>query len=278
MIWKTKNRIIDCSGGPVLVGILNATPDSFSDGGSWTDPERAVGQVAALVAAGAQVIDIGGESTRPGARPVGEAVELARVLPVVERLAGRTAAALSVDTSKPGVARAALAAGAEIVNDVTGLAAPAMRELVAETGAGAVVMHMLGDPNTMQAAPHYEDVVSDVREFFRHRLAQCVASGIDPMQLAFDPGIGFGKTLAHNLALVRATDRARIPDRPLVVGVSRKSFVGSLSGVEEPWERDWPTAVINAWLRHRGVEIFRVHDVRKNRLALRVADAILETP
>jgi dihydropteroate synthase len=274
MIWKAGSRAFDLSRRPLLMGVLNVTPDSFSDGGAWDDPARASARAVALCEEGAEIVDVGGESTRPGALPVSEEEELRRVIPVVGRLAGKIPAAISIDTSKPGVARAAVAAGAEIVNDVTGLRDPAMRELVAESGAGAVVMHMRGEPRTMQEGPSYGDVVAEVGLFFRQRSERCVASGIGIMQLAFDPGIGFGKTLEHNLALLRGLAALRVPGRPLVVGVSRKSFLARISGAERPEDRDWPTAALTCLLRESGAEVFRVHDVRKNALALRMTEAI----
>jgi dihydropteroate synthase len=277
MLWKTRTRTFDLGARAVVMGIVNVTEDSFSDGGRFFDPERAVTHALELAAEGAEILDIGGESTRPGAEPVAEAEELRRVLPVIERLAGDGRFALSVDTMKPGVARAAIEAGAAIVNDVTGLRDPAMREVVRETGAGAIAMHMQGEPRTMQVAPHYEDVVGEIRLFFRQTLEACLACGIDPMTLAFDPGIGFGKTLAHNLALLRGLDAMRAGGRPLVLGVSRKSFIGKVLGSAAMEDREWPTVALTSYGRGAGAQVFRVHAVRPNVEALRMTEAILNT-
>jgi dihydropteroate synthase len=258
------------------MGVVNVTADSFSDGGKFYDLEAAVAHAQQLVADGAEIIDIGGESTRPGATPVEEAEELRRVLPVIERLAGDPRCVLSIDTRKPAVARAALECGAAIVNDVTGLRAPAMREVVRATGAGAIAMHMQGEPQTMQNAPHYANVTAEIREFFRQTFEASVACGIDPMSLAFDPGIGFGKTVAHNLALLRNLASMRVGGRPLVLGVSRKSFLGKVLDSAALEDRAWPTVALTSHGRARGAAIFRVHEVRANAHALRMTEAILQ--
>jgi len=257
------------------MGVLNVTPDSFSDGGRWVDVNAAVAHALEMAAHGAEIIDVGGESTRPGAHPIAEEEELRRVLPVIERLAGEKSIAISIDTMKSGVARAAMERGAKIINDVTGLRDPAVREVVRSTGAAAVIMHMQGDPQTMQAAPHYHDVTREVGEFFRQRLELCLASGIDPTRLAFDPGIGFGKTVAHNLTLLGNLEFVRVGERPLVVGVSRKSFLSKVTGTERVEDRDWPTVALTSFLRERGANILRVHDVQPNVQALRMTEAIL---
>lgn len=257
------------------MGVLNVTPDSFSDGGQWLDLEAAVEHGLEMTAAGAEILDIGGESTRPGADPVPEEEELRRVLPVIAQLRNKTRAVLSIDTMKPRVAQAAVEAGAAIVNDVTGLRDPAMRDVVRSTGAAAVIMHMQGEPRTMQEAPHYSDVIAEIRETFRQIFDTCLASGIDPMRLAFDPGIGFGKTLEHNLLLLREVGALRIDDRPLVVGVSRKSFLGKIVGSTDLADRAWPTVALTSLLRERGAQVLRVHDVKPNVEALRMTEAIL---
>jgi dihydropteroate synthase len=272
MLWQTRTRTFDLSQRGLVMGILNLTPDSFSDGGRWVDVAAAVGHAREMAAHGADIIDIGGESTRPGAAPVSEAEEMRRVLPAIEQLSDL---AISIDTMKPAVARAALATGADIVNDVTGLRNPAMREVVRATGAGAIAMHMQGEPRTMQAAPHYEDVVDEIRETFRQTLDACLACGIDLMCLAFDPGIGFGKTVAHNLTLLRNLEAVRVGERPLVLGVSRKSFIGKVLGSERMEDRDWPTVALTSYLRARGANVLRVHDVKPNAEALRMTEAIL---
>ena len=272
MLWQTRTKTLDLTRHALIMGVVNVTTDSFSDGGQFSSVEKAVAQARTLAAEGAAIIDIGGESTRPGAEPVPEAEEMQRVLPVVERLARDSRLILSIDTMKPGVARAALEAGAEIVNDVTGLRDPEMREVVRASGAGAIAMHMQGSPKNMQWAPHYDNVVAEILIFFRQTFSACLACGIHPMRLAFDPGIGFGKTVEHNLALLRNLDAMRVEGRPLVLGVSRKSFLGKLVGSD----RAWPTVALTSYGRARGANVFRVHDARPNWEALRMMEAILD--
>ncbi len=259
------------------MGVLNITPDSFSDGGLWIDTEAAVAHAIAMARDGAEIIDVGGESTRPGAEPVSEAEELRRVLPVIDRLRGTAGfeAAISIDTMKPRVAQAAAEAGAEIINDVTGLRNEEMRTVVRETKAAAVIMHMRGEPRTMQSAPAYEDVQREIREIFRQRFCACLGSAIERMRLAFDPGIGFGKTVEHNLTLLREIESLRIEDRPLVVGVSRKSFIGKVMNEPEVEARAWPTVALTSFLRAQGANVLRVHDVRPNCEALRMTEAMM---
>ena len=259
------------------MGVLNVTPDSFSDGGSLASADAAVRHGLHMVAEGADVLDVGGESTRPGASPVPAEDELARVIPVVKGLcaAGRDFL-ISIDTSKAGVAEAALAEGADIVNDVTGLRGdPEMPAVVARSGAGTVIMHMQGTPLTMQASPHYGDVVSEVGDFFRQAITRAVSCGIDPMSIALDPGIGFGKTAEHNRLLLRSLPAFAAPGRPLLVGLSRKSFLGWLAGSRRIEERFWPGVALTSFCRERGAAIFRVHDVKPHREALRMTEAIL---
>ncbi len=276
MIWQTKTRSFDLTRRALMMGVVNVTSDSFSDGGQFVDVESACAQARRLAADGAEIIDIGGESTRPGAESVSEAEEMRRVLPVIERLMETTQKfIISIDTMKPEVARAALAAGAEIVNDVTGLRAPAMREVVRASGAGAIAMHMQGTPRDMQFAPAYADVTAEIREFFRQTFEACLRSAIDPMRLAFDPGIGFGKALAHNLALIRNLDSMRVGGRPLVLGVSRKSFIGKALGSTAVGDRAWPTVALTSYGRSQGASVFRVHDALPNAHALRMTEAIL---
>src|SRR5690349_4614321 len=259
---------------PLLMGVINVTPDSFSDGGSFLDPEAAIAQGLRLVQEGAHVLDIGGESTRPGAGPVSEDEELWRVKPVLEGLLG-SGATRSIDTRKPGVARAALELGAGIVNDVTAFRfAPEMAKLVAETGVDCCLMHMLGEPRTMQLDPRYDDVVSDVKAFLEERLAFAVDHGVDEERVWLDPGIGFGKTIAHNLELLPRLDEIVAIGRPVVVGTSRKSFIGKLTG-REPRDRVAGTLATHVIALERGAEIFRVHDVRETVDALKVATATL---
>jgi len=259
----------------MVMGVLNVTPDSFSDGGLHADPGAALSQARRMIEEGADLIDVGGESTRPGAGPVAEAEEIARTRPVVEALRAEWDGEISIDTMKPAVARAALEAGASVVNDVTGLRDPEMVELCVERRCGVVVMHMQGEPRTMQHAPRYGDVVGEVRGFFEERLESLTAAGIEAEALCFDPGIGFGKTLAHNLELLRALPELAVGDRPLLVGVSRKSFIGRLLESDRLGERDAPTVALTAWTRESGARIHRVHEVRPNREALRMVEAIL---
>ncbi len=278
-LWRIAGETIDFRLGAMLMGVLNVTPDSFSDGGEFLDPAAATEQGRRMITEGARIIDIGGESTRPDAAEVDESEELRRVLPVIEKLrAARTTVLLSIDTSKAEVARRALAAGAQIVNDISGgTGDPAMMPLVAESGAGFIIMHMQGTPRTMQTAPHYDDVVMEVRDFFRQQYARALECGIDSMAIAFDPGIGFGKTWQHNLELLRRLPELRIHDRPLVVGVSRKSFLGKIADAPEMADRLAPTIALTALLRERGADVIRVHDVKENFAALRTAEALLES-
>ncbi len=250
------------------MGILNVTLDSFWDGGKYAALSDAVEHARRMLGEGADIIDIGGESTRPGALPVPEEIERARVLPVVEAVAALGAGLLSIDTYKAGVAREAVARGAAIINDISGLRDPAMREAARDTGAGVILCHMQGTPRDMQAAPRYEDVVEEVGVFFRQSLALAIGSGIDPMCIVFDPGIGFGKSVAHNLRLLRHLDT--LAERPLAVGVSRKSFLG---GAME--DRLWPAVAITSFAREQGAAVFRVHDVKAHAEALRMTEAIL---
>ena len=278
-LWKTAGETIDFREGAIIMGVLNVTPDSFSDGGNFFDADLAVERGLRMAVEGARVIDIGGESSRPGADPVPEEEELRRVLPVITKLqAAGLSALISIDTSKAAVARQAVDAGAQIINDITGgQGDAAMMPLAAERGAGLIIMHMQGMPRTMQIEPQYEDVVAEVREFFRQQYARALECGIDPMAIAFDPGIGFGKTLQHNLELLRNLARLRIDDRPLVVGVSRKSFLGKVIDSREVEDRLAPTIAMTALLRERGADLIRVHDVKPNAVALQATEAFLAT-
>ncbi len=258
------------------MGVLNVTPDSFSDGGRFFDPDRAIAHAKTMIAQGADVIDVGGESTRPGAGTIDAEEEKRRVLPVITELRRHADTLISIDTSKAEVAEAALEAGAKIINDVTGgRGDKAMWPLAAERRCAVIVMHMQGTPRTMQMAPHYDDVVAEVGEFFRQQYACAIKLGIDPMTLGFDPGIGFGKTPAHNLALLKNLPLMRVGDQPLVVGVSRKSFLRKIAGSNGS-ERDplLPTVAFTSLLRVTGADVLRVHDVKENLEALRVADAL----
>jgi dihydropteroate synthase len=260
------------------MGVLNVTPDSFSDGGRFFQTPQALAQARKMIVNGANIIDIGGESTRPGAEPVDAAEEKRRVIPVIKELARE--ALISIDTSKAEVAAAALDAGAKIVNDVTGgRGDEAMWPLLVKRGAAFIIMHMQGTPRTMQRAPSYHDVVAEVTDFFRQQYARALKFGLDPMTLAFDPGIGFGKTLEHNLSLLKNLPRLRVDDRPLVVGVSRKSFLGKISGHNGSiHNRLLPTVAFTSLLRMNGADVLRAHDVEENVEALRVADALRSAP
>jgi dihydropteroate synthase len=257
-----------------LMGIVNVTPDSFSEGGRYADPRAAIEHGRRLLAEGADILDVGGESTAPGAEPVAAGVELERVVPVVTALAG-DGATVSIDTSKAEVAAAALDAGAGIVNDVTALRGdPGMAALCAERGPTVVLMHMLGTPRTMQDHPQYREVVADVREFFKERLAAARAAGIDEERIWLDPGIGFGKTDPHNAALLRRLDELAALGRPLVVGTSRKSFIGRVDG-SPPEDRLGGTIASSLLAAANGAAVLRVHDVAEMRQALRLAEAVL---
>lgn len=257
-----------------LMGVVNVTPDSFSDGGLYLDPEAAIAHGRELVEAGAEILDVGGESTRPGAEPVEAEEELRRVVPVIEGLRD-AGAELSVDTSKAPVAAAALDAGATIVNDVTALRGDSeMAGLCAERGATVVLMHMLGEPRTMQVDPRYDDVVAEVRAFLAERLGAAVGAGIAAEDVWLDPGIGFGKTAAHNMELLRRLAELRQPGRPLVIGTSRKSFIGKVDG-SGPGERLGGTIASSVLAAAEGAEVLRVHDVAEVGQALAVTAAIL---
>ena len=258
------------------MGVLNVTPDSFSDGGEFFATDAAIGSGIKMALEGADVIDVGGESTRPGAEPVSVKEELRRVIPVIQGLRAKIDIYISIDTSKSEVADAALDAGASIINDVTaGRGDQKMLSLAARRKAAIVLMHMQGEPRTMQKNPHYEDVVTEVADFFRQQYARTLECGVDPMTIAFDPGIGFGKTLEHTLTLLKNLERLRVHDRPLVVGVSRKSFLGKLVDSSKMSERASPTIALTGILRGRGADILRVHDVKSNVSALRAAEAVL---
>ena len=260
---------------PALVmGILNVTPDSFSDGGLYLDPGLAVERAHWLVAEGADLIDVGGESTRPGAAPVDESDELSRVVPVVERLCRELKVPVSIDTRKPAVAERCLDLGVAVVNDIgANREDPAMWRIVARHQAGYVAMHMQGDPLTMQARPEYGDVVDEVIGFFLDRLGRLRESGITPDQVVLDPGIGFGKSLDHNLSLLAHIDRFLPLGRPVLLGVSRKSFLGRVLGVTET-ERLPGALACSVWAAARGVQLFRTHDVAPTVQALRTLEAV----
>jgi dihydropteroate synthase len=259
-----------------IMGVVNVTPDSFSDGGLFYDHDGATAHALRLAGDGADILDVGGESTRPYAQAVPADEEIRRVAPVIERLAeARTGVRVSIDTSKAAVARVAVDAGATYVNDVTAFRGdPALAELVAERGLPCCLMHMLGTPRTMQEDPHYDDVVSDVKAFLEERLAFAVAAGVPEERVHLDPGIGFGKTIDHNLELLRRLDEIVAIGRPVVVGTSRKWFIGRITG-REVRDRTYGTLATNVLALERGARLFRVHDVAATRDALAVAAATL---
>jgi dihydropteroate synthase len=275
MIWNTGRRTFDLAQRGVIMGVINVTPDSFSDGGNFTSFEAAVEHGLRLVDEGAEILDIGGESTRPGAAPVPAEEELRRVIPVIEGLAAKTTAALSIDTSKASVARAAVAAGAEIINDVTALRGDDdMAHVAAASGAAVVLMHMRGTPRTMQQDPQYDDVVTEVATHLAQRIDAACAAGIGSDRIAIDLGIGFGKTVEHNLQLIAGLGRFAALGYPVLLGVSRKSFLATAAQCQNVDDRDVPTAVLTAEGFRLGARIFRVHAARPNTQALRLAESL----
>ncbi len=272
-IWNCCGREVDCAERTRVMGILNATPDSFSDGGKFQTLEEAVERSLEMVGEGADIIDIGGESTRPGAEPVQPLEEIERTVPIVGKLRAQTDALISIDTQKAAVARAAVAAGADIINDVSALADPDMASVVAETGAGLVLMHMQGTPGTMQNRPVYADAVSEVRNFLEERMAFAVSKGVSAAQIVLDPGIGFGKTDEHNLALLNGIGELAAAGRPVLIGVSRKSLFGRLLGrdVNERLAGSLAAAVFAVM---HGAQLLRVHDVKESCDAIRLVDTL----
>jgi dihydropteroate synthase len=274
MLWHCRHRTIDLT-RPVVMGILNVTPDSFSDGGRYADTEAALARAGQIVAEGAAIIDVGGQSTRPGALAVEESVEIARVLPVIEGIAATYDIAISIDTSKPAVMAAAVAAGACIINDVYALRAPGARAAAARAQAGVCLMHMQGEPRTMQESPHYNDVVAEVSEFLLRERQACVDAGVAGQSIAFDPGFGFGKSLEHNLTLLRELPRFAALNAPLLVGVSRKSVIGKVLGktVNDLLYGGLGLAALTV---AGGARIIRTHDVAPTRDAIRMVSVVLQ--
>jgi dihydropteroate synthase len=259
---------------PKIMGILNVTPDSFSDGGQFDSAASACSQAEALLVSGADIIDVGGESTRPFAEPVTEKEELTRVIPVIRAIRRKHSIPISIDTTKAEVARHALEAGADIINDISALRKdPKMIELVRQTSVPLIIMHMQGTPGDMQLKPQYKNVVTEVVGFFQERLAWLAEQGIDSSRITVDPGIGFGKSLAHNLSLLKNLAEIKALGCPLLLGHSRKRFIADITGFEVE-DRDLPTAVISALTCASGVDILRVHDVAATRQALQMAEAI----
>jgi len=258
------------------MGIVNVTPDSFSDGGKWATHEAAVAHALRLVHAGADILDIGGESTRPFSDPVPVEEELRRVLPVIESLRSHMDIPISIDTTKAEVAYRAIQAGADIINDVSALRFdPEMGAVAAETGVPLILMHMLGTPKTMQQSPHYEALFSEIIRFLEERIHAAVSAGVDRTQIIVDPGIGFGKTVTHNLRLIRDLDALAVLERPILLGASRKRFIGSILNASTE-DREIGTAVANAFGIAAGAHILRVHDVTIQRQAALMADALRE--
>jgi dihydropteroate synthase len=276
-VWRLPDRALPLGPRPLVMGVVNVTPDSFSDGGRFAGTESAVAHALELAAEGADLLDVGGESTRPGAGPIPAEEELARVLPVVEALARQTSLPLSVDTSKAAVARECLRRGAHVVNDVTALAGdPEMAEVVRAAGAGAVLMHMQGTPATMQLAPRYDDVVADIGRFFEERLRALAAAGLERERLALDPGIGFGKTAEHNLEILARLGELGRFGLPVCLGVSRKGFLGKVLGGRPVGERLAGSLAVACYAAVRGTaQVVRVHDVRATRDALTMIAAIV---
>ena len=274
MIWRACDRSWEFPRPTLVMGVVNVTPDSFSDGGKFQSTDQAVEQALRLAEEGADILDIGGESTRPSATPVDESVELSRVIPVIEKLAGQTQAALSIDTQKPTVAQAAVKAGAVIINDIAANREDeAMWQLVAEIGAGYVAMHMQGTPQTMQEAPQYDNVVNDVEAFFISRMTRWNDWGMALEQVVLDPGIGFGKTVEHNLALLAALERFTKMQRPLLVGASRKSFIGHVTNTEVN-DRLPGSLACACRAAQAGAGVVRVHDVKETVQALQTWESI----
>jgi len=259
---------------PKIMGILNVTPDSFSDGGQFDSVASACSQVEAFLASGVDIIDVGGESTRPFAEPVTEEEELARVIPAIRSIRGRYSIPISIDTTKAEVARQALAVGADIINDISALRKdPKMLALVQETSVPVIIMHMQGTPGDMQVKPHYENVINDIKVFFSERLAWLKENGVDLRRITLDPGIGFGKSLDHNLSILKHLAEFKELGCPLLLGHSRKRFIGDITGLDVE-NRDLPTAVISALACSSGVDILRVHNVAATCHALQLVDAI----
>jgi dihydropteroate synthase len=285
VIWKIRDQTLDVSQRTLVMGVLNVTPDSFSDGGKFFPPEKAVAHGIEMADAGADIIDVGGESTRPNAEPVGEKEEWQRVLPVIEALSSKISAPISVDTTKARVAKAALEAGASIINDISALRFDEkMVEIAREFRAGVVLMHMQGTPKTMQNAPKYDDVVAEIIEFLRDRIEFCVKNGVEFERIAVDPGIGFGKTVGHNVEILQKLGAFSVLERPILVGPSRKSFLGKLLGLprmvrgeREPSERIFATAAAVSCAILRGAHVVRVHDVAEMRDVAQICDALKQS-
>ena len=271
---KLGGKALELGRRTLIMGVVNVTPDSFSDGGRFADYDRALARAFELISAGADILDVGGETTRPGSDPVPLTVEIERVIPVIRAVRESSDIAVSIDTTKSEVALQALLAGADIINDVSSLRFdPGMARVAAESGAPLILMHMLGTPRTMQINPAYESVISEIIEFLEERMRFAARNGIERSQIIIDPGIGFGKTVAHNLQIIRNLDSFSCMDRPILLGASRKRFIGAVLG-RPVGERELGTAVVNAFGIAAGTHILRVHDVAFHREAIRMAEAV----
>jgi dihydropteroate synthase len=279
MKWKVRDQELDLTFSARVMGILNITPDSFSDGGAFLDHEAAFRHACRMISEGADIIDVGGESSRPGSEPISIEEEIRRVIPTIERLRQKfPEIILSIDTYKAETARKAIIAGANIINDISAVRGdPEMSDVIRETKAGVILMHMQGTPKTMQLNPHYNDVIAEILNFLAERSTLLQSIGVDPQQIAIDPGFGFGKRPQDNIQLIQHLDRFSKLNHPIVVGVSRKSIIGPIMGEADlPLEnRDEPTVVLSSLLRERGARILRVHNVRPNVNALRMTEAII---
>jgi len=273
-VWQCGGHVLSLD-RTLVMGILNVTPDSFSDGGRFSSSQEAVAEGLQMVEQGADLLDVGGESTRPGAAEVSEADEIRRVVPVVAALSERAVVPISIDTRHPAVAEACIREGASVINDVSGFRDPVMRAVVAASDAGCVIMHMLGEPRTMQSDPFYRDVVEEVRDYLVAQAAALGSDGVAPERIALDPGIGFGKTLEHNLALLRGIEALIATGYAVLVGVSRKAFIGAVLGLESPADRVAGSVGIAAACAVSGVDVVRVHDVHETVDAVRMVDAVL---
>jgi len=273
--WIVRDREIPLQDRTLIMGVLNVTPDSFSDGGSFESPDAAVRHALAMIEQGADIIDIGGESSRPGSEPVSAGAEIDRIVPVIRSLSATSGIVLSVDTTKAEVAEAALAAGAHVINDISGLTFdPQMRDVVRRHRAGLVIMHMQGTPKTMQDAPHYDDVAAEVADYLRCRVEEAVDAGIPRDSLVVDPGIGFGKTIDHNVELMRRlSEISRVCGRPILIGVSRKRFIGTITG-RDVQDRLAGSLAAMAYAICRGARIIRVHDVKESCDVARMMDKL----
>ena len=279
MKWSISAEIIDLTDQGIIMGIVNTTPDSFSDGGKFYSEEKAVNQAIRLEKNGAQIIDFGGESTRPGADKVKIEDELNRVIPAIQSFRSRKSdeTLISIDTSKPEIAEEAIKNGAEIINDVTGFTNPKMLEVATNCDCGLIVMHMAGNPQNMQEKPSYSNVLEDIMKFFTEQLKRCEENGIKKERIIFDPGIGFGKTTEHNLDLLKSVRYLLSLERPIMIGASRKSFISKILKTNDIKEREWPTVALTSYCRELGGSIFRVHNSLDNFNAMRMTEAIINS-